>query len=195
MDPHFTFNALNSISSVIYKENKEKAYRYFTKFSKLIRSSLEVSDKISRTLEEEIDFTRNYLDLEKIRFKENFIYKITIDEKVNMQMTVPKMIIQNYTENAVKHGLKHLEKDRRLFIDLFMAGDHLIINVEDNGIGREQAARKKEISTGKGMAIMNTIYDLYYKLYKIRIEQKIEDLYDASGNATGTRIIISIPLN
>jgi sensor histidine kinase YesM len=194
MDPHFTFNALNSISSVIYKGNKEKAYRYLTKFSKLIRSSLEVSDKISRTLEEEIDFTRNYLDLEKIRFKENFYYLINVDEKVDQQLLVPKMIIQNYAENAVKHGLKYIEKNRKLNIEINRVNDHLKISIEDNGIGRELAAKQNQFSTGKGLAIMNNIYELYFKLYKIRIEQEIEDLYDSRGNPAGTKVIISIPL-
>ncbi len=193
MDPHFTFNALNSISTAIYKENKENAYRYFTKFSKLIRSSLEVSDKISRTLEEEIDFTRNYLDLEKIRFKENFNYLINVDQKVDQQLTIPKMIIQNYAENAVKHGLKHITEDRKLNIDIKQFYDHIKIIVEDNGVGRESAAKQKQFSTGKGLAIMNSIYDLYFKLYKIRIKQEIEDLYDEHGNPAGTRVIISIP--
>ncbi|MCD4730706.1 MAG: histidine kinase [Bacteroidales bacterium] len=194
MDPHFTFNALNSISSVIYKGNKEKAYRYFTKFSKLIRSSLEVSDKISRTLEEEIDFTKNYLDLEKIRFRDQFEYSIDIQDAVNMESVVPKMIIQNYAENAVKHGLKHKEDNRKLKIEI-STQDHLLkIIIEDNGVGRKQAEAFNEFSTGKGLQIMNNIYDLYFKLYKIKIEQEIEDIYDDTGNPAGTKVKVSIPL-
>lgn len=195
MDPHFTFNALNSISSVIYKGNKEKAYRYFTKFSKLIRSSLEVSDKISRTLEEEIDFTKNYLDLEKIRFQDQFEYIINIQDTVNLESKVPKMIIQNYAENAVKHGLKHKEDDRRLKIDI-SSKDHLLqIIIEDNGVGRQEATVLNEFSTGKGLSIMNSIYDLYYKLYKVKINHEIKDLYDNTGKSTGTLIIVKIPLH
>ena len=193
MDPHFTFNTLNSISTAIYKENKENAYRYFTKFSKLIRSSLEVSDKISRTLQEEIDFTRNYLDLEKIRFKINFNYLINVDQKVDQQLTIPKMIIHNYAENAVKHGLKHITKNRKLNIDINQFNNHIQIIVEDNGIGRESAAKQNEFSSGKGLAIMKNIYDLYFKLYKIRIKQEIVDLHDEQGNPAGTKVIISIP--
>jgi len=195
MNPHFTFNALNSISSVIYKEDKEKAYRYFTKFSKLVRSSLEVSDKITRTLDEEIDFTKNYLDLEKIRFRDHqFEYSIDIHDDVNMELVIPKMIIHNYAENAVKHGLKHKEDNRKLKIKIFSQNHLLNILIEDNGVGRQQAKVLNEFSTGKGLQIMNNIYDLYFKLYKIRIEQKIEDLSDDSGNAKGTRVVLKIPI-
>lgn len=193
MDPHFTFNALNSISSVIYKEDKEKAYRYFTKFSKLVRSSLEVSDKITRSLEEEIDFTKNYLDLEKIRFKDQFEYSIHVDKNVYMESMVPKMILHNYAENAVKHGLKHKEGNRKLKIEIFYHDQILNISIKDNGVGRIKAKASNEFSTGKGLKIMNNIYDLYFKLYKVRIEQEIEDLTDASGDVTGTRVVLKIP--
>ena len=195
MDPHFTFNALNSISSVIYKENKEKAYRYFTKFSKLVRSSLEASDKISRTIEEEIEFTKNYLDLEKIRFGDQFEYSIKINTGVRMDTMVPKMIIHNYAENAVKHGLKHKENNRRLTIDVSVEDSSLVILVEDNGVGRQQAEALNEFSTGKGLKIMNNIYDLYFKLYKVRIRHEIVDLVDKEGKGNGTRIILKVPVD
>ncbi|MCF8369380.1 MAG: histidine kinase [Bacteroidales bacterium] len=194
MDPHFTFNALNSISSVIYKEDKEKAYRYFTKFSKLVRSSLEASDKISRTLEEEIDFTRNYLELEKIRFRDQFIFTINVQDGVNLETVVPKMIIHNYAENAVKHGLKHKSENRRLKIEIYSLDNILKVIIEDNGIGRKQAEILSENTTGKGLKIMNNIYDLYFNLYKVRIEQNIEDLMDDSGNSVGTKVGLKIPV-
>jgi len=194
MDPHFTFNALNTISSVIYKEDKEKAYRYFTKFSKLVRSSLEVSDKITRSLEDEVDFTKNYLDLEKIRFRDQFEYSIHMDKTVNKETMVPKMILHNYAENAVKHGLKHKEEDRCLEIEIFLQDHILNISIKDNGVGRKQAKVLNEFSTGKGLKIMNNIYDLYFKLYKVRIKQEIEDLTDAAGNIKGTRVVLKIPL-
>ena len=194
MDPHFTFNALNSISSVIYKEDKEKAYRYFTKFSKLVRSSLEDSDRISRSLDEEIEFTKNYLDLEKIRFGDQFEYSFHINNDVNMDTMVPKMIIHNYAENAVKHGLKHKENNRMLNIDISIEDSTLNIVVEDNGVGRQQAGLLNEFSTGKGLRIMNNIYDLYFNLYKVRINQNLEDLVDDEGNGIGTRVALRIPI-
>ncbi len=194
MDPHFTFNALNSISSAIYNEDKEMAYRYFVQFSKLLRTSLEFSDKISRSLESEIDFTRNYLDIEKIRFKDDFHFTINVNKDVNLKMTVPKMIIQNYVENAVKHGLKNNSGNKELKVNVIKLDNQIDIIIQDNGIGRIKASQNKQFSTGKGLAIMSSIYNLYYKIYKISIRQEIEDLYDKNGNPAGTRVIISVPI-
>ena len=192
MDPHFTFNALNTISSIIYKEDKEKAYRYFTKFSKLVRATLEASDKITRTLGEELDFTENYLLLEKIRFKDKFQYQINISNEINRETPIPKMIIQIYVENAIKHGLKHKEKDGLLKIDISQHMNTLSIIIQDNGIGRKKAAELETFGTGRGMKIMATIGELYFKLYKTEIKQEVEDLFDEKGNAAGTKVVIGI---
>ena len=192
MDPHFTFNALNTISSIIYKEDKEKAHRYFTKFSKLVRATLDASERITRTLGEELDFTENYLMLEKIRFKDKFEYKIKISDNAKTDQLIPKMIIQIYVENAIKHGLKHKEKDGLLTIEIFQNKSTLSIIIEDNGIGRKRAAELETFGTGHGMKIMETIGRLYFKLYKTEIRQKIEDLYDGKGNASGTKVVVEI---
>ena len=192
MDPHFTFNALNSINNIIYKEDKKTAQRYFTKFSKLVRSTLEVADKITRTLEDEIEFTSNYLALEKLRFKEKLNYEINVAGNVDKSLHIPKMIIQIYAENAIKHGLKYKEKDGLLKIDVSQEDSILRIVIEDNGIGRKKAAELNTRSTGKGMKIMKTIGELYYKLYKSQIRQTIDDLYDENGNPSGTRVTVEI---
>ena len=158
-----------------------------------MRANLEFSDKIDRSLSEEIEFTLNYLELEKIRFKDNFEYYIDIGKNVDQNKKVPKMIIQNYAENAVKHGLKHKKSNRKLWIKITSENKNVRIVVEDNGVGREKAIQSEQFSTGKGLKIMNTIYDLYFKLYKIRIVQNIDDLYDANGNSSGTRVTLYIP--
>ncbi len=145
---------------------------------------------------EELDFTENYLMLEKIRFKDKFEYRINISENVNKDQSIPKMIIQIYVENAIKHGLKHKEKDGLLKIDVsYNKRGRLLplkIIIEDNGIGREKAAELKTFGTGHGMKIMKTIGELYFKLYKIEIKQKVEDLFDEKGNAVGTRVVVEI---
>jgi len=194
MDPHFTFNALNTVSSIIYQEDKEKALKYFSKFSKLIRATLEASDKITRPLSEEIQFVENYLTLEEIRFREKFSYEINLNGEVDKTIEVPKMIIQIYVENAVKHGLKHLERNGLLTIDISQYKDKLTIIIEDNGIGRKQAALSNTTGTGRGMKIMLSIGDLYYRLYKKEIGQTVEDLYDNSGSSLGTRVSLKIPI-
>ena len=195
MEPHFTFNAINSIASVLYDGNKELAYQYFTKISKLIRATLEDADKISRTLGAEIEFITNYLEIQKFRFTNKFDYEIIVGESVNLNWKIPKMLIQIYAENAVKHGLIHKLKKGILKIELKKEGDHLIVEVEDDGIGREKAKEIGSRSSGKGQQIMQQYYTLFNKTSKTKIENEIIDLKDKEGNANGTKIIIKIPIS
>lgn len=193
MNPHFTFNALNSVSSVIYKEDKETAYNFFTKFSKLVRSTLISSDKISITLKEEIDFFTNYLELEKFRFKEKFHYEIEIAEDIDQNLLIPKMCIQTFVENSIKHGLMHSDRDWLLEINIQNKNKAIEIKVKDNGIGREKANEISSSGTGKGLEIMTSVFDLYKKLNGKHINFKIIDLKD-NETALGTEVIIRIPI-
>ncbi len=192
INPHFIFNALNSISSVVYKEEKENAYNFITKFSSLIRATLLSSDKISRTLNEEIEFVSNYLDLEKFRFKEKFNFKIYIEENIDLTIQIPKMCIQTYVENSIKHGLMHKKTKGYLNIDVKKTDKYLEILIKDNGIGRKKAKETFSYSTGKGYIIMEKTYSLYKQLTNKEIKQIIRDLYDEKGNAQGTLVKILI---
>lgn len=149
MNPHFTFNALNSISSMIYKEDKTLANDFLARFSKLIRNVLENAERISLTLDEEIQFVENYLTLEKFRFKDKFEYTINIGEDVDIQMPIPRMIIQTFVENALKHGLMHKEKGGLLQINIYKGKQIIFIEIEDNGVGREKALEFSMESTSK----------------------------------------------
>jgi ligand-binding sensor domain-containing protein len=192
IDPHFTFNALNTIASFIYSEEPDVTYDYFTRFALMIRNILNDNDKISYTLQEELDFVINYLELQKIRFKDKFEYTLHVDETIAPETKVPKMIIQTYTENAIKHGLMHRSKDGLLKIRVEKRNSCIQIMVEDNGVGREKAAELSTASTGRGLKIMEQIMELYRKLFPAEIMQKIEDLADSKGNATGTRVTLTI---
>ncbi|MCF8367714.1 MAG: histidine kinase [Bacteroidales bacterium] len=194
MEPHFTFNAINSIAAVIYDEKKEVAYNYFSKISKLIRQTLESSDKVSRTLEEELDFVKIYLEVQKFRFTDKFNFEISIEDHVNLNTIVPKMVLQTYAENAVKHGLVHRNSMGELKIDISQQNNSLICKIEDNGIGRAKAKEIGSKSTGKGVKIMQQYYDLFNKFNKTKIEHEIFDLFDVNGRATGTKVIIKIPV-
>ena len=194
MNPHFIFNALNSISSVIYQEEKEVAYHFITKFSNLIRTTLISSDKISRSLKDEIKFVSNYLELEKLRFGNKFDYKITIAPEVNMEMQVPKMCIQAYTENAINHGIMHKESKGLLFITVHNMNGKIEINVQDDGAGREYTKKHPSHSTGKGFIIMEQNFKLFTQLTKKEVIFKITDRYDNSGNAEGTLVKILIDI-
>jgi LytS/YehU family sensor histidine kinase len=192
IDPHFAFNALNTVASFIYAGDPDVTYDYFTRFASMIRNILKDHDRISRTLKEEADFVKNYLELQKIRFKEKFSYEIIIDETIPPDIQVPVMIIQSYAENAVKHGLMHRAKDGELHIRILRKEPCILISIEDNGVGREKAAELNPGSTGMGLKMMDQIITLYRKLYHTAISQTIEDLTDEQGNGIGTRVTLTI---
>jgi sensor histidine kinase YesM len=195
IDPHFTFNVINSIASVIYKEDKESAMKMFNKFSNLLRVVITSSAKTYRSIDDEISFVKNYLEIEKFRFKDKFEYSITLDKNVDKYKNIPKMVIQTHVENAIKHGLMHKEKEGKLSISIKCNDNENIIIIEDNGIGREKAKHLSTKSTGIGLKIINSYYDLFNKYNKEKIIQEIIDLEDVSDNSSGTKIIIKIPLN
>jgi LytS/YehU family sensor histidine kinase len=193
IDPHFTLNAFNSIASLLKREKGETAYEYFMRFTDLIRISLVTTDEVFRTLEEELTVVRNYLDLQKLRFGDRFNYEIIISEDVNPRQLIPKMIIQTYTENAVKHGFRETRSGGLLKVDVVVKDGYLEIAVQDNGMGRKKAGALKKESTGLGLAAMDRYIELLNRNYDLKIEKEIIDLADQNGEPAGTRVVIKIP--
>ena len=197
MDPHFTFNAINTASLVVYNEDKKTAYKFLVDFSNLIRNTLKNSKEISVPLKDELEFVRNYLHLQQFRHDFAFHYNIHVASRIDQNQEVPKMIIQTFAENAIKHGLVFKKEKGNLDINIQpknISGG-LKIEISDDGIGRKKAAelkKKQIISTGKGHDIINQIIFMYNKLKNTKVSYKIEDLYDGN-KAAGTKIIISIP--
>jgi hypothetical protein len=193
--PHFAFNAINSIGSLIYREHKELAYRYLGQFSDLLRSSLQYAEKVSVPLEQEIGFVRNYLELEKLRFDRRFGFRIIVEDDSSLQVFVPKMALQIHIENAIKHGIMPL-KNRNGYLEVRVKGANgsqsLVMEVMDNGIGRQAAARGNTAGTGRGMLILEQLFAHYEETYQMRINQKITDLKTDTGEAAGTLVKIII---
>lgn len=196
LDPHFLFNALSNISSYYHKGDKEHAQSYLAKVSRLVRTTLENSERMSISLSEELDFVRDYLSVEQIRMGDRLNFGIEVDKSMMEQIQIPKMLIQNFVENAVKHGIRHL-KDRAGVIRIYseQAGNLLHVLVEDNGIGRKGAADMGSTGTGNGLLMVQKSLDIFEKLEKVRIVFQIEDLEDEAGQATGTRILLKIPVS
>lgn len=141
MNPHFIFNALNSIQRVYVEGDTDKANDFMADFAQLMRKVLENSGLSSVSLQEELETLRLYLDLEKLRTKDCFSYSIEVDEDIlNSGVQIPPLIIQPFAENAIWHGLMPL-KDRKgeLFI-VFNRGDdgNILVKIEDNGVGFEK---------------------------------------------------------
>lgn len=194
VDPHFVFNAVNTISEMMLTDNKMEADRFINKFSKLMRETLQKSDKISTTLQEEIDYVENYIKLQQIRFNNSFDYQIDKDSIIEYQTKVPNHVLYSYVENAIKHGLSGKLKNGMLIITTKSQANNILLTVEDNGEGIDRSKNNKMNSTGSGIKIMEKMYDLYSKLYQKKISHKMTELVDDRGNKVGIRVEIKISI-
>lgn len=194
LDPHFLFNALTSISSYYQKGDQEHAHSYLAKVSRLVRTSLENSERMTISLGEEISFVNDYLSVELIRMGERMEFAIEVDEIMQQEIQIPKMLIQNFVENAVKHGIRHL-KDKKGMIRVFSVEekDYFQISVEDNGVGRKKAGEIGSFGTGNGLNMVRKTLGIFEKLEKIKITFEIEDLGGQGEGLIGTRVNICIP--
>jgi len=194
MEPHFIMNTINTIGSSIYRKKPEDAYKLLLNFSGMVRSLLISSDKLTRTIGEEIEFVRNYLELERSRFQELFSFSIFQADEVSLESIVPKMIIQIHAENALKHGLMPKKSGGILDISVLKDQDYLLISITDNGIGRNAASNKMSQSTGRGMKILAQLFESYNKHNSKPLRQEIIDLYDADKKPAGTMVKIWVPI-
>lgn len=193
LDPHFTFNALNSISSLLYMDDRKTAYDALNIFTRLLRQLLNDADKVFRPLREELEFVTRYLELEKIRFS-HFKYAIDMADNVSGDELIPKMAVQLFAENSIKHGLVPKGKDGFLSIRVHRTINTLVLTIEDNGIGRKQSALEST-AHGKGIKINNDFYETLSQLTGKTVQTKFTDLYGDEGNAAGTRVEVFIPIN
>ncbi|HLN21632.1 MAG TPA: histidine kinase [Bacteroidales bacterium] len=192
LDPHFTFNVINSIiCSIEYHENKQAATQ-LRQFASLYREMLLTAGSVRIPLEQELQFCDNYLNLQIMRFKDRFDYIISVAENVDKKYLIPKYIIQIYAENAVKHGLSYLKNGGMLKINLWNEKDTLVIEIADNGIGRIKSAEQENKSTGKGQELMEELFSVFNRYYDDKISLEITDLYDEDGDPSGTRVTIRI---
>ncbi len=197
MNPHFTFNVLNSIKYYIAKNDPESAQLYISKFSKLIRLILDQSRTEYITLSEEIEMLRLYMELEELRFENKFTYAINIDEKLNSEeIEIPGMLIQPFVENSIKHGIRFKKGEARVEVHFSSSDAVLICTITDNGIGREEAAKLKspdEEYKSMGTAIVSERIEALSILYKGKLKNYTIDLKDEHGNPVGTSVKIEIP--
>jgi PAS domain S-box-containing protein len=161
MSPHFIFNVLNSIQYYIAKNDKLNAINYLSTFSKLIRSILthSVSNKIK--LSEEVEMLKNYIALEMTRFENKFDFLLNVDPELDIEnIEIPSLLIQPYVENAILHGLYRKSEKGTLKIGILQQEDTLIIEVEDDGIGREAAIKLRRENfpshTSMGMIVIRS---------------------------------------
>lgn len=193
MNPHFIFNSLNSIQDLVLKGDVDNSYTFITKFSNLVRRTLNYSDKDYIEFEQEIKLLELYLSLEKLRFKEDLVF--TIDTEDIEDIFIPPMLVQPFIENALVHGLLHKEGLKKLSIH-FHLEDTLICTITDNGIGRQKAREIKERqrSNHESFAI-NAIkkrFEILENHFNGSLGYSYEDLIE-HGTPSGTRVTLKIP--
>lgn len=194
MNPHFIFNSLNSIQDLILKGDVENSYSYITKFSNLVRNTLNHSELEFIDFEQELKLLELYLSLEKLRFKKNLNY--TIECKNVEDIMLPPLIIQPFIENALVHGLLHKEGAKELKIT-FDAQEKLTCIIEDNGIGREKAKtikkrQRSDHESFSGKAIRKR-FEILSEIFAGDFGFEYEDLFE-NGEICGTKVILTMPI-
>jgi sensor histidine kinase YesM len=197
MNPHFVFNCLNSIKSLIQENKTDTGVSYLTTFSKLIRTLFNNADKKEITLYDEIETCKLYLQLEAMRFDSKFAYAVTVDETIDLKSVhVPALIIQPFIENAIWHGIVPKENEGKVLLSVQKTNDNIEIVIDDDGIGREASKQNKAKTNighqSKGINLTQTRLELDSLLQQRKVELKTIDKCDESGRPTGTKVILEI---
>jgi len=200
MNPHFMFNALNSIQEFIILNDKQQANIYLGKFADLMRMTLDMSNKDMVSFNDELTSLKLYLELEALRFESQFYYNIQIDESVSSTaIYLPPMLIQPYVENALKHGLLHQKGNRELSINFLMSETNVLTCViTDNGIGRQRSMEINAMQQKKHKSFATSATQKRLSLLNVQQNANIRvaynDLVDNKGNCSGTKVTINIPI-
>ena len=188
MNPHFIFNSLNSIGDYILKNDTQAASDYLSKFAKLMRMTLENSEKKEILLSEDITLLKTYMDIERKRFNNKFNYTIDIETSLDPDdILVPPMILQPFIENSIIHGLA-LKDEGHITISFKAQNNMLICSVDDNGIGREKSSSSSTHKKSLGMAITKSRIEIINKIKNTKGDIKIID------KTKGTKIEVSLPM-
>jgi sensor histidine kinase YesM len=193
MSPHFIFNALNSILQRILADNKEDAAEHLIKFSKIIRKNLEQSDALFARVIDEIEILKLYMSLEAMRLGNSFTYSVDIEPAIDAESEfIPSFIIQPFVENSIWHGLMPKQGFKHISVSISKTDTTLNIVVEDNGIGRKQAAKHGKLhnSDSQGINLIAERLKLINKKFQIDSGMEIQDLYDAENKPSGTRVTL-----
>ncbi len=197
MNPHFIFNALNSVNEFIATQDERKANKYLSDFSKLMRSVLEVNQKETIDLADEINLTELYLKLEQDRFQDKFEHEWLVDSSLKQSdVQIPPLLLQPYIENAIWHGLRYRDTKGKLSVSIKDEQENILIEIKDNGIGRknsiDQKTKFQKQHTSTGMKNTKSRMEIVEKLYGGKFNLVIDDASDDNENpGTLVKIILS----
>lgn len=196
INPHFMFNALNSVQSYISANDALKAMTYLAKFSQLMRNILENSRKSMITLEEEVNTLKLYMELEAMRFSNSFEYRVSIGEGViPSRVYIPPMLMQPFVENSIKHGFHDRKSRGKLLIGFMRNNGMITCTIEDNGAGRAHAQHHDGGKPHKslGMQVTHERLIAMKKDRNLNVKFSIEDLVTGDGKPAGTRVVLDMP--
>lgn len=198
MNPHFVFNCLGSISSFIVQNGTDSAIKYLSKFSKLMRLTLEYSKESLIPIDKEIESLQNYLELEQLRFNQVFTFTITKSSEIEDDMALPPLLLQPFVENAIIHGLIPKKELGEINIDFGLKEQSLICTITDNGIGFDKSKELKEMSVSihKSMAldITKKRLEMMENVTNKTSQLDIEEVKDKNGKTIGTKVVLNLPI-
>ncbi len=197
MNPHFMFNALNSIQEQFMYGDKTTANEQMGKFTDLTRQILTISGKKKINLATEVEMLTKYLDLEKMRFADGFDYEITLGQTLDEDYhQIPPMLIQPFVENAMKHGLLHKKGHKHLSVrfELDTAEEYMVCTVTDNGVGRQKAAEIKSKRSQQHESFSTSATEERLRMADPKAQNLVtyHDLHDTNGQPSGTKVVIHI---
>jgi ligand-binding sensor domain-containing protein/putative methionine-R-sulfoxide reductase with GAF domain len=200
MNPHFLFNILTTIQYLIVSQQTAKAGQYLNVFAGFLRSILQHAEETVVPLQQELRILTMYIELESLCLDETFSWKINVSEDIDQdEILVPFMLLQPFVENAIHHGLLQKMGEKRFIITIDDDhDDYLTCVIEDNGVGRKQAALNKAknldavIHKSKGIDIVKQRLELMRQKTSKDAGVEIEDTY-VNGVAAGTKVRLYIP--
>lgn len=200
MNPHFMFNSLNAIKMLMVETKTHDAIKYLTRFARLLRLILQNSKENLISLEQELEALQLYIQMESLRFNQNFDLEINVHEDLDKEsILIPPMLVQPYVENAIWHGLHQSKTNGKLTINFEIIDNYVNIEIQDNGIGRKASAEIQSKTALRhksfGTQITSSRIENLNKLYNINLSHSIIDLYNEYGEAKGTLVNIKLPLH
>lgn len=199
MNPHFTFNALQSIQYYIHRQDRIAANKFLSNFAKLMRKNLDSINNEYITLAEEIERLELYLSLEKMRFQDKFEFHIDVDDDLRTHdLKVPPMILQPYVENSIKHGIMSLEEGGEITVSIAERDeDHLLVGIRDNGIGitasKSRRDNRPSDHVSRGMKITEDRLALFATVTGKEYSLSIREVWNDDGTSAGTLVEMVLP--
>lgn len=194
MNPHFVFNTIGGIESLIIKKDEKEINKYVGLLTSLMRKTLDICNKDSITIGEEIEYLKLYVNLMTFRLNHNLSVKYEIDETISLESKIGCMLFQPIVENAIIHGLAPKPSNRELVISFSQKQNLLVSRIKDNGVGRKAASKKKKEHTSWATKSIEERINIFNQIHDQKLTYKFTDLVK-NGYHNGSLVEVTIPLS